>query len=97
MSRQEIEEGRLLEELAQAEEYSHRTTFDFPSSLVATQGASILGGWFGSIFASCQPRPQRIGIGGFEITGARHKGKEHLVCTTIHFVRSILALLIQLA
>ena len=67
--------------------------FDFPSSLVATQRASILGGWFGSIFAmrtdqlnppSCQPRPQRIGIGGFVVdqpgrifprspaTGARH-------------------------
>ena len=46
--------------------------FDFPSSLVATQGASILGGWFGSIFAmrtdqlnppSCQSCAQRIGIG----------------------------------
>ena len=51
-------------------------SFDLPSSLVATQRASILGWRFLSVFAmrtdqlnasSCQSRSQRIGVGGLVI------------------------------
>ena len=52
---------------------------DLPSSLVAAQGASILGGWFLPIFpmganqlnvSSRQSSPQRIGIGGLVVDQA---------------------------